>query len=49
MTTVSQPPDDMIEATITTLLEQIEKRAVRKRATVLPARLVIRGSTRNPR
>lgn len=49
LTTVSQPPDDMIEATITTLLEQIEKRAVRKRATVLPARLVIRGSTRNPR
>ncbi len=49
LTTVSQPPDDMIEATISTLLEQIEKGAVRKRATVLPARLVIRGSTRSPR
>jgi DNA-binding LacI/PurR family transcriptional regulator len=49
LTTVSQSPDDMIEATVATLVEQIEKGAVRKRATVLPAELVVRSSTRKPR
>lgn len=45
LTTVSQSPDDMIAATASILIEQIEQRAVRKRATVLPARLVARSST----
>jgi DNA-binding LacI/PurR family transcriptional regulator len=49
LTTVAQPPDDMIEATVSILLEQIEKKAVRRRAMVLPATLVVRGSTRKPR
>jgi DNA-binding LacI/PurR family transcriptional regulator len=49
LTTVSQSPDAMIDATVSTLIEQIEKGTVRKRATVLPAQLVVRGSTRKVR
>lgn len=46
LTTVSQAPDDMILQTVSILTEQIEKRSVKKRAAVLPARLVVRGSAR---
>ncbi len=45
LTTVSQSADDMIAATVSILVDQIEQGAVRKRATVLPARLIVRGST----
>ena len=48
LTTVSQAGAEMVDATAEILLEQIEKSAVRKRAVVLPARLVVRGSTRPP-
>ena len=46
LTTVSQSPVRMIEETVAILLEQIEKKAVRKRAAVIPAELVIRSSAR---
>jgi DNA-binding LacI/PurR family transcriptional regulator len=48
LTTVRQPADGMIEATIAILMEQIERQAVTRRAAVLPAELVIRGSARKP-
>lgn len=48
LTSVSQPADAMVEATAAILLEQIEKSVVRKRAAVLPARLVVRRSARLP-
>ena len=46
LTTISQSPDEMVEATASMLMEQIERSVVKKRAAVLPARLVVRGSTR---
>ncbi len=49
LTTVSQSANAMIETTAAILLEQIEKSMVRKRASVLPAELVERGSARPPR
>ncbi|MEZ5649427.1 MAG: LacI family DNA-binding transcriptional regulator [Burkholderiaceae bacterium] len=48
LTTVAQSSNDMIEATVSILLEQIEKSAVRRRASVLPCRLIVRGSARLP-
>ena len=48
LTTVEQPADAMVEATIAMLMEQIGQRDVQCRATVLPARLVVRGSARRP-
>ena len=48
LTTVEQPADAMVEATIAMLMEQIGQRDVQRRATVLPARLVVRGSARLP-
>jgi DNA-binding LacI/PurR family transcriptional regulator len=44
LTTVLQDADAMIEATAALLLEQIEG-AVSRKSVVLPARLVVRGST----
>jgi DNA-binding LacI/PurR family transcriptional regulator len=46
LTTVSQPAEDMVQAAVSILLEQIEKGAVHRSAAVLPSRLVIRGSAR---
>lgn len=46
LTTVSQSADAMIDATITTLMEQIETGTVTRMATRVPARLVMRGSTK---
>jgi len=46
LTTVEQPSDPMIEATVSILVEQIEKGVIKRRAAVLPARLVIRESAR---
>lgn len=48
LTTVAQPSEAMVDATAAILLEQIERSAVRKRASVIPAELVIRGSARIP-
>ena len=47
LTTVMQSADEMIAATVEILMEQIERGEVRKRACLLPARLVVRGSTRH--
>lgn len=49
LTTVAQPAGAMVEATVSILLEQVEKRVVTRRAAVLPARLVVRASARLPR
>ena len=49
LTTVSQQADAMLDATLSILLEQIENRSVSKRATVIPARLVVRGSAKIPK
>jgi DNA-binding LacI/PurR family transcriptional regulator len=48
LTTVEQPSDLMIQATVSILVEQIEKGVIKRRAAVLPARLVIRESARLP-
>lgn len=48
LTTVSQAGSQMIEATAKMLLEQIETAAVRKKAAVFPAELVVRTSARIP-
>ncbi len=49
LTTVSQPSAAMVDATVTILLDQVEQREVSRRAAVLPARLVVRGSARMPK
>jgi DNA-binding LacI/PurR family transcriptional regulator len=46
---VMQAASKMVEATANILLEQIEKSRVKKRAAVLPAELVVRGSARLPK
>ena len=48
LTTVAQPCAPMVETTVAILLEQVEQRAVQKRAAVLPATLVVRTSARLP-
>jgi DNA-binding LacI/PurR family transcriptional regulator len=48
LTTVEQPSDPMIEATVSILVEQIEKGVIKRHAAVLPARLVVRESARLP-
>ncbi|WP_245271071.1 LacI family DNA-binding transcriptional regulator [Hoeflea phototrophica] len=48
LTTVSQAGAQMVEATAEILVEQIEQAAVRKRAAVLPAELIVRSSARIP-
>lgn len=48
LTTVSQSSQAMIDATVTILLEQIEKNVVKKRAMVIPAEIVVRGTARIP-
>lgn len=48
LTTVEQHPADMAHAAINILLEQVEKKTVKKRAAILPAKLVVRGSARIP-
>jgi len=46
LTTVEQPSDAMIDATVAILIEQIEDRVVTRQAAVLPARIVVRSSVR---
>ncbi len=49
LTSVSQSPDMMIDKAVGILLEQIEQRAVRKRAAVLPTKLMVRQSAKIPK
>lgn len=49
LTTVSQSSAEMVRETVGILLEQIEQQKVRRRAAIVPARLVVRGSARTPR
>ncbi|WP_282608541.1 LacI family DNA-binding transcriptional regulator [Pelagibius sp. Alg239-R121] len=49
LTTISQSSQNMIEATVSILLEQIEKRVVKKRAAVVPSELIVRSSARKPK
>ena len=49
LTTVAQPLDAMVAASVTLVMEQIEQRDLRQRNIVLPARLVVRSSARLPR
>lgn len=49
LTTVAQPYLGMVEHTVRILIEQIENKIVKKRAAVLPAKLVIRGTARLPK
>jgi DNA-binding LacI/PurR family transcriptional regulator len=49
LTTVAQSSTKMVDATLAILFEQIESSAVRKRAIMLPAELVVRGSARRPK
>jgi DNA-binding LacI/PurR family transcriptional regulator len=46
LTTVSQSSEQMVAATVELLIEQIETLGVSGRAVLLPAELVVRGSTR---
>ena len=48
LTSVSQSSEAMVEAVADILVEQIERSAVRTRAAVIPAELVIRSSARIP-
>lgn len=48
LTTVQQPANAMVDATVAILLEQVEAREVHKRAAVLPCKLIIRRSARLP-
>ena len=49
LTTVSQSPDSMVDETARLLVEQIASQPLVHRATVLPAALVVRSSTRRVR
>ncbi len=48
LTTVAQPGEAMIDATIEILLAQINEEVVRRRNVVLPSRLVVRASAKLP-
>jgi DNA-binding LacI/PurR family transcriptional regulator len=48
LTSVTQSSQAMTETTVDILLEQIETSGVKKRAAVLPAALIVRGSARKP-
>ena len=45
LTTVEQPTQPMVDATLSILEEQLENREITPRAAVLPARLILRGSS----
>ena len=48
LTTVSQPADAMVAATVAIMLEQVGDNEVQRRAAILPGALVVRGSARLP-
>lgn len=49
LTTVEQPSTPMIDETVNILLEQIKDSSLKPRAAVLPAKLIVRGSSRKPK
>ncbi len=49
LTSVRQPAGPMIEATIEILLEQINRKDVKRKAAVLPAELIVRNSAKKPK
>jgi len=49
LTTVSQVPESMVDEAATILIDQIEQKNVRKRAAIIPAKLVIRHTARLPK
>ncbi|MBK9082501.1 MAG: LacI family DNA-binding transcriptional regulator [Rhizobiales bacterium] len=48
LTSVSQNLGEMIQATIDILMSQIDRQHVKRKAAIIPARLVARGSARMP-
>jgi DNA-binding LacI/PurR family transcriptional regulator len=48
LTTIAQPAEQMVNATVQILLEQIESQTITQRTEILPTRLIIRGSARTP-
>ena len=48
LTSVAQPCQPMVEATVAILMQQIDNRVMERRAVVFPPRLVVRGSARLP-
>ncbi|OED38427.1 LacI family transcriptional regulator [Chromatiales bacterium (ex Bugula neritina AB1)] len=48
LTTVSQSVDGMVDATVSILIDQINKQSVSRRAVVMPAQIIIRGTARIP-
>ncbi len=48
LTSVSQSSPAMVEATVDIMLAQIEQQQVNRRAAIVPAQLVVRGSARLP-
>lgn len=48
LTTVEQPCEAMVQATIDILLNQVTAKEITARAAVLPARLVVRATARRP-
>ena len=48
LTTIEQPSGPMIDATVDILIEQIDDSSAKRRAAVLPARLVVRASAKRP-
>ncbi len=49
LTTVEQPGEAMIDATVEILIDQIDGTSAKRRAAVLPARLIVRGSSKLPK
>lgn len=49
LTTVSQSPLHMVEEAVSILIEQIEGKAVHRRAAVIPASLIVRSSAKKPK
>ena len=48
LTTVAQPAEQMVQATVAILLDQIESQTINRRAEILPAQLIVRNSARKP-
>jgi len=48
LTTVAQPAEQMVNATVRILLDQIESQTVTRQTEILPIQLIIRNSARKP-
>ena len=49
LTTIAQSATGMVRAAVDILMEQIAQQEVQRRSTILPARLIVRGSARVPK